>query len=374
MAQEDLYRRLQRHLDRMPIGFPATESGVEIRILKHLFTPEEAEIALELSAIPEPLPAIHKRLAKSMTAAQLGEALDRMAAKGSIERHRVGGEPRYGKAIFAVGMYEYQVDRLTEAFERDAIQYLQGEFGAAFHNKKTPQLRTVPVNRTIAVERCVATYDDIREFVRTSPGPFARMNCVCRQGRELLGETCRQTRVRDNCLTIGPAAQAMAHRGVARFIGREEMLRVLDEADEEGLVLQPQNTKNPLFVCCCCGCCCGVLTSAKRFPCPAEYFSSNYFAEVDGEACQACATCQTRCQMDALSLDGGKTQVDLARCIGCGLCVTTCPSGALRLKQKTTQWVPPDDTPALYTRILQQRFGPLGMAVVAGRKVLGMKI
>ena len=27
----------------MPIGFPATESGVEIRILKHLFSPEQAE-------------------------------------------------------------------------------------------------------------------------------------------------------------------------------------------------------------------------------------------------------------------------------------------------------------------------------------------
>ena len=39
------YRDLQKHLDELPIGFPPTESGVEIRILKHLFTPEEAEIA-----------------------------------------------------------------------------------------------------------------------------------------------------------------------------------------------------------------------------------------------------------------------------------------------------------------------------------------
>ena len=32
----------------MPVGFPATETGVELRLLKHLFTPEQARIALGL--------------------------------------------------------------------------------------------------------------------------------------------------------------------------------------------------------------------------------------------------------------------------------------------------------------------------------------
>ena len=49
----DVYRRLQKHLDELPIGFPATESGVELRILRTLFTPEEAEVALGLNALPE---------------------------------------------------------------------------------------------------------------------------------------------------------------------------------------------------------------------------------------------------------------------------------------------------------------------------------
>jgi hypothetical protein len=33
----DVYRQLQQHLDKMPIGYPSTKSGVEIRILKRLF-------------------------------------------------------------------------------------------------------------------------------------------------------------------------------------------------------------------------------------------------------------------------------------------------------------------------------------------------
>jgi len=57
MEPDALYRQLQRHLDRMPVGFPATESGVEIRILRQIFTPEEAELALYKPApFPSPPP------------------------------------------------------------------------------------------------------------------------------------------------------------------------------------------------------------------------------------------------------------------------------------------------------------------------------
>ena len=38
MATEaDAYRQLQKHLDTMPVGYPATDSGVEIRLLKKIF-------------------------------------------------------------------------------------------------------------------------------------------------------------------------------------------------------------------------------------------------------------------------------------------------------------------------------------------------
>jgi hypothetical protein len=63
--ENDVYRRLQEHLDNMPVGFPATESGIELRILRRLFTPDEAEIALLLSAVPEPLHRIHRRATKA---------------------------------------------------------------------------------------------------------------------------------------------------------------------------------------------------------------------------------------------------------------------------------------------------------------------
>ena len=164
-TSESLYRRLQQHLDRMPVGFPATESGVEIRILQRLFTPEEAEIALELSAIPETAATIRKRLKSRMTLPELKQKLGEMAEKGNILAWPIEGEVRYAKMIFAIGMYERQSKKLTPEFERDVRQYMEEAFGQAFHNKKTQQLRIVPVNKQIAVERGVTTYDQIRAHV-----------------------------------------------------------------------------------------------------------------------------------------------------------------------------------------------------------------
>ena len=42
---EDVYRELAQRLDAIPNGFPATESGAELRLLAKIFTPEEAELA-----------------------------------------------------------------------------------------------------------------------------------------------------------------------------------------------------------------------------------------------------------------------------------------------------------------------------------------
>ena len=51
--KNEVYQKLQRHLDQHPIPFPATKSKVELKLLRSLFTEEEAEIALQLSTLLE---------------------------------------------------------------------------------------------------------------------------------------------------------------------------------------------------------------------------------------------------------------------------------------------------------------------------------
>ena len=61
----DIYNKLQKHLDRFGIGYPATESGVEIEILKRLFSKEEAEMFLNLGELPETSQEVAKRIKQS---------------------------------------------------------------------------------------------------------------------------------------------------------------------------------------------------------------------------------------------------------------------------------------------------------------------
>jgi Fe-S-cluster-containing hydrogenase component 2 len=152
------------------------------------------------------------------------------------------------------------------------------------------------------------------------------------------------------------------------------MLGFLDRANEEGMVLQPENTQDPKYICCCCGCCCAVLATARKLPRPAELFEANYYARVDPERCTECRTCEDRCQMDAITYSDGVASVDLFRCIGCGLCVSTCPEGAIRLFEKEAPRTPPRTQMALYMQILRERYGTLGTARIAAKKILGMKI
>ena len=58
----DIYKQLAERLDQLPHGYPATESGVELKILRKIFTPEDAEMALKMKYFPETVEAIADRI------------------------------------------------------------------------------------------------------------------------------------------------------------------------------------------------------------------------------------------------------------------------------------------------------------------------
>jgi hypothetical protein len=41
--EHNVYRNLRKHLDKMPVGYPATKSGVELAILSLLSTVDEIQ-------------------------------------------------------------------------------------------------------------------------------------------------------------------------------------------------------------------------------------------------------------------------------------------------------------------------------------------
>ena len=374
-TESQVYRDLQKHLDKLPIGFPATESGVEIRIVKHLFTPEEAKIATQLSMIPEPLKRIHKRVRRTgMSIEKLGHLLEHMVDKGVILKSVKGEEKCYSNAMLAVGMFEFQLERLTKDFTQDMLQYLDEAFGKELNRTKIPQLRTIPIEKSIPQEYHISTYDDIREIVENVGGQIAVANCICRQAKDVIGESCTKTDLRETCLLFRDAAQQFLNWGIARSITKEETLDILNKAEEAGLVLQPQNSQRPEFVCCCCGDCCGILVSVKKFPHPAEFYASNYYSEVNAELCTGCEECIERCQLDALTMVDNMATVSLERCIGCGNCVPICVSNAIQLRKKEKESSPPKDMGALYANIMSKKVGKWNMLKMGAKILLRLRV
>lgn len=359
----DIYRRLAAHLDTLPAGFPPTQSGVELRILRRLFSPEEAALALHLTVIAEEPRVVALRAGIAVDeAVRLLAAMDR---KGLVLSTIHRGITRYMASQFAVGFWEGQVNRLTPELVADFEEYLPSLFDG-LRWREAPQMRIVPVNTSIEANTEVMPYEVVETLLREGRGRYAVSNCICRQEKLVTeGQTCG--RPLETCLSFGGAADYVARTGRGRLVDRAEALDILRRADEAGLVLQASNSRTAAFICTCCGCCCSVLRGVKRHPRPAEIVATPFVAALRDDECSGCGVCETRCQMEALHLIEGRARLEETRCIGCGLCVSTCPGEALSLRRK-----PADEQPEVpgtivdnYLQVGRAR-GRFGLAELAG--------
>ena len=357
---DGIYRVLQQHLNQQAVGFPATRSGADIRLLQRLFTPEEAQVALLLSYRPAPLDQIADHAAPGLSPQQTAQLLDRMLTKGAVGWKEKNGSSHWFLLPLVVGMYEGQDGAPTPEFLDAVGAYMQTmAFGKSFLTVKPAQMRTIPIGKSIPVEHHIATYDQLRALVQDARGPFVVIPCICRAAKALQNKPCAQTSRRETCLGFDDVAAMILRRQHGRQITRDEVLAILQQNEEDGLVLQPANARQPGFVCSCCGCCCGMLGFQKWLPHPVDFWASNFQAEIATAVCAGCGKCVVRCQVRAVALTGPDhtAQLNLGRCIGCGLCVPTCATGALRLRKKAPETVPPQDGEQLYDEIMANKQG-----------------
>ena len=328
----DVYKRLAKKLDELPQGFPATETGVELKILKKIFLPEDAEVALKLRPVPEIADILAERLGKST--ADMRTILDNMAEKCQIGSVTLGGQQRYMLAPFLPGIWEFQVYRLdkelTGLFEEYFPTLIQTVGG-----HKPGIARTVPVNRSITADSRIQRYEDVRAMIERAK-PFKVMECICRKERALEKHSCDHSL--ENCLSFSTEENAYDYFSLGgRIISKEEALEVLEKAGEEGLVHNAfYNTKQSHFsVCNCCPCCCAVLRGFKEFSAHHMMAKSDFVAVIDQETCSQCGVCaEERCPMDAIAEEDDTYSVAPERCIGCGVCMVTCPTESIKLVRK----------------------------------------
>jgi H+/Na+-translocating ferredoxin:NAD+ oxidoreductase subunit B len=372
MKQNDqVYIRLQKHLDNQAVGFPATKTGVEIRILKHIFSPEEAEIASFLSYRFEPLQVIYSRVEHLVESLEeLEKILDRILKKGGIESKIKNGKKHYCNTPFVVGMYEFQLDRLTPEFVKDFNDYTSDrKFGVEFLSTELPQMRTIPVARSIRPQYNVSTFDEVTTLLQQAEEPFVIIECICRKKKSIEGTPCKVTDRKETCLAIGDMARMTLANDVGRKITRDEAMSIIEQNQNEGLVLQPSNSKRAEFICSCCGCCCGMLAIHKILPKPLDFWATNFHAVVDKNTCNGCGSCEKSCQVSAVSVSekGQYAVVNPDRCLGCGLCVSNCPTESISLLKKPIEIIPPQTREELIDIIMDRKKGRFGKLVLTGK-------
>ena len=292
MEQNDqVYIKLQKHLDSQAVGFPATKTGVEIRILKHIFTPEEAEIASLLSYKFEPLKIIYSRVEHLVESPEeLEKILDRIQKKGGIEFKIKNGKKHYCNAPLVVGMYEFQLDRLTPEFIKDFNDYTSDKsFGIEFLSTELPQMRTIPVAKSIHPQHNVSTFDEVTTLLQQAEEPFVVVECICRKKKSLEGEILlRQRTAKKPALPLAAWPSTVLRSGTGREIARDEAHVDHRPESETGVgsppALQYGKSRVHLFMLRM------LLRDARRntrvIPKPVDFWASNFQAVVDTNTCE----------------------------------------------------------------------------------------
>ena len=98
----DIYRQLQKQLDQYSMGFPATESRIELKILKYLFSEADAAMFTALTPRLEIAQTVAARLDRPE--AEVAAQLDDMAERGLLFRLKKEDGPRYGAIPFVHGL------------------------------------------------------------------------------------------------------------------------------------------------------------------------------------------------------------------------------------------------------------------------------
>jgi ferredoxin len=192
-----------------------------------------------------------------------------------------------------------------------------------------------------APEEKIISTQNVEEIIQKFD-EIAVGHCYCRHFRDLVGESCKQTDMRENCFTFGKSARYTTEQGFARMISKEEALEILKKSEKDGLVHKAYHPNMDFkreedSICNCCSDCCGQARGITSN-------LSNFIAKVDQEICVGCGTCVEKCYSGAKELnDDGKAETNEELCIGCGICAAFCPEGAISLvkRQRVVRSAPP---------------------------------
>jgi ferredoxin len=347
------YRLLQQRLDRMVTGAP--ESPVFMKILRLLFSPEEAKLARRIPGQLTSLDVLSSKL--DIASDRLGDKLTDMAQRGLVMDFEYKGQRYFMLPPVVVGFFEFTFMRtrddvpmaelarlfedyfnLDDRFDRSLFQGQTQLFRSLVHEEALPT-----INHTEILD-----WERASEIVKSASAHAVGI-CQCHHTALHMGNACDKPQL--VCLTLNYAAEAMIRSGIAKSIKADNAMRILEDCKQRGLAQTGDNVKKKVtFICNCCGCCCHVMRGIKNFNIRNAIVTSNWIMKVDLSKCNGCGKCAKSCPVEAIEIAQEKKDGKERRwavhaenlCLGCGVCYSSCKFDAITFAHRAKSVITPE--------------------------------
>lgn len=316
MAEErELILKLgQKITDR--IGVKVTTKDPEYWGLAGVITDEMAEVALSMKVrVPATAPQIAKKCGKSLERTE--ELLQEMSVIGLIEYNWENKDhvKQYILPMFVPGCAEFMVMNGKQVEEHPELADFFENMSRLPLEKITPMvplggagigMHVIPVEQAIPATQQSVSVEHISYWLKKYENKYAVGACSCRRQQRVRGEGTGEIEG-ELCIGVGDMADYLVETGKGRYIDLNEVLEILQRAEDNGFVHQITNidAEDKIFaICNCAPGVCNALRTSQLFNTP------------------------------NLSRSAYRASVESDKCVACGRCVEFCPTGAAKLGQK----------------------------------------
>jgi len=371
----DYYELLRQRMDTWPTRTPKS-AGI-MKILKELFTEEEAEILSyfkgHLIDLASPLEIAER---SNKPAEEVIEKLNSLAQKGLLLK--IGKSRKRAKFTIwptVIGIFEFvfsnskiyseeKLKRLARLFDKYLNRYVISTGRASNYPfprvlpSKTSE-KVIEVNEDLGiVSQKILPFEEVEELINQFTA-FSVMPCSCRVKAKTLGYANEMPI--DVCMGFDIGAEFFIENGIAKRLTKEEALDLLIKCEKKGMVHCTLNAQVPNFICNCDKQHCGILKGMTKFHRMGGLALSNFRAKIDESIeCSECYRCVDLCPTHAIfpSIEeGGKFNLELKEdfCIGCGVCSSNCSTNRLFL-EKVENKIPEFNLEDAYRRYGEERY------------------
>ncbi|MHA2392745.1 MAG: ATP-binding protein [Promethearchaeota archaeon] len=236
------------------------------------------------------------------------------------------------------GEKQKKLARLMDEILDELSRLTQSNYNLVMEQFKSdnPIDRVVPVEKEVEANLDVVLPFEVCKSIIERNDLISVNYCYCRNWKDNLQDPCKLESPKLSCFQFGRYAKFLIDHNFGWPISKEEAMKILKEAEDDGLIHKAIHLKNPeqeeQAFCNCCNCCCQFFQLYKRGIIPFHTITY-YIANLDQEKCRGCGICVEKCPIDAIELSETLSFTNLDRCIGCGLCAYHCPEKARNLER-----------------------------------------